>query len=41
MFAFQPIVKLSKALIQGSETQSVIVAKLDRLTRSVKDLCAI
>jgi site-specific DNA recombinase len=29
------------AAVQGGDTQAVIVAKLDRLTRSVKDLCGL
>src|SRR5579864_4567189 len=29
------------AIVDGGEVQAVIVAKLDRLTRSVKDLCTL
>jgi DNA invertase Pin-like site-specific DNA recombinase len=29
------------ALVDGGEVQAVIIAKLDRLTRSVKDLCTL
>ncbi len=29
------------ALVDAGEVQTVIIAKLDRLTRSVKDLCTL
>ncbi len=35
----RPGVKRLLALVEGGKVEAVIVAKLDRLTRSVKDLC--
>ena len=37
----RPGVQKLLALVDGSKVEAVIVAKLDRLTRSVKDLCAL
>src|SRR5579863_6446343 len=37
----RPGVKRLLALVDGSKVDAVIVAKLDRLTRSVKDLCGL
>jgi site-specific DNA recombinase len=37
----RPGVQKLLALVDGGKVEAVIVAKLDRLTRSVKDLCAV